>query len=124
MSVSGRYSLAFDTLIRHVFSTNFLSKNPRFKELEEKLKTCQEQYKIDVQAAGCACRMTPEWAKPCIISVLEILERARTDDHDTARKFIRFVTRKKDDDDVDGLGVSIFVADKKYDITIIKQGES
>lgn len=118
MGVTGRYSLSHDTFMRHIFSPEFMAKNATFEPLKELFANCQAAYKSELGKAGCSCRMTPAWAQPCVSRVIEMLEDAKKNDHDTIRRFVRFISRKPDDVDIDGLGINISVGDKKYDICI------
>ena len=120
MGVSGRFSVSFDTMTRYIFSDEFLTKNPAFEALKDKFAECKNTYQQELEKAGCACRMTSDWAKNCVSGVINILEAAKTNDHDTIRKFVRFVGRKGDEDDVDGLGVTLIIGANRHDISIVK----
>lgn len=120
MGISGRYSLSLDTFVRHIFTENFLSAVPVFETLRNDFAQCQEAYKQELDKAGCSCRMTNNWAKTCADKAIELLENAKTGDLDTVRRFIRFIGRKDDNVDVDGLGVNIIIGDKRYDICVPK----
>lgn len=53
--------------------------------------------------------------------VLPALEQANKTNHNMIRNFVRFVSRKPDDVDIDGLGVNVIYKDKTYSIFIDKE---
>lgn len=121
MGVCGRFSVSFDTLTRYLFSNDFLDRNPRFESLRDTFAHCKATYQQELDKAGCSCRMTTGWAKTCVEQVILILEDAKINDHDTVRRFIRFVGKRSDNEDVDQLGVNILIGNERYDITVVKQ---
>jgi hypothetical protein len=118
MGVSGKFSISHDTLARSIFSEAFLTKNPDFEFLREEFKQCQQNYKDEVKKQGCSCRVDNSWSAPCLVKVLDTLETGNKTNHDMIRRFVRFISRKEDDADVDGLGVNIIYGEKTYAIMI------
>jgi hypothetical protein len=116
MGTTGRFSISHDTLARFVFLPEFLTQNPSFDFMRDDIERCRSAYQEEVKKKGCSCRVDNSWAAPCLSLLLTTLERANKTDHETVRKFIRFVGRKSDDVDVDGLGVNIIYGDKTYTI--------
>lgn len=120
MGVSGRFSLSHDTLARSIFQDEFLEKNPDLEFMREPIVQCRQTYQDEVKRKGCSCRVDNSWSSPCMSLLLPALEQANKTNHDMVRRFVRYVSRKPDDADVDGLGVNIIYGDKTYSIFIDK----
>lgn len=118
MGTTGRFSLSHDTLARSIFTDEFLVKNPDFESLRDNIAQCRQNYQDEVKKKGCSCRVDNSWSEPCLAVILPMLEQANKTNHDMVRRFVRFVGRKSDDVDVDGLGVNIVYGDKTYSIFI------
>jgi len=121
MGITGRFSLSHDTLARAVFTDEFLAKNHAFEFMRGDIQQCRDAYQEEVKKKGCSCRVDHSWAAPCLTLLLSTLETANKTNHDMVRNFIRFISRKQDDIDVDGLGVNIIYGDKTYTILIDKE---
>lgn len=118
MTITGRFSLSHDSLARSVFSPEFLTKNPDFEYLRGDIEQCRQNYQDEVKKKGCACRVDSSWAAPCLSLILPALAAACKTNHDMIRRFIRFVAKKPEDINIDGLGVNVVYGDKIYDIAI------
>lgn len=118
MGVSGRFSLSHDTLARSIFQDEFLEKNPDLEFMREPIAQCRQTYQDEVKRKGCSCRVDNSWSMPCMSLLLPALEQANKTNHDMVRRFVRYVSRKPDDADVDGLGVNVIYGDKTYSIFI------
>lgn len=118
MSTTGKFSLSHDTLARAVFTDEFLVKNPDFESLRENIAQCRQNYQDEVKRKGCSCRVNNAWSEPCLALILPMLEQANKTNHNMVRQFVRFIARKPDDVDIDGLGVNIMYGDKTYTIFI------
>jgi hypothetical protein len=117
MGTTSRFSISRDTLIRHAFEDNFFVKVPELIAFKEMFANCKETYKKELEQKGCTCRMTTEWAKPCVLPMMEQVEAAKKTNHALVRNFIRCIGRYSEDADVDHVGVSI-IYDKTYDIFV------
>lgn len=120
MSVTGKFSLSHDTLARTIFTDEFLTKNPDFEVFRADIEKCRQNYQDEVKQKGCSCRVDNSWSTPCLSMILPALEQANKTNHDMVRRFVRFVSRKPDTIDIDGLGVNIVYGDKTYSIFIDK----
>lgn len=121
MGVTGRFSLSHDTLARSIFNDDFLTKNPDFEFMRENIAQCRQTYHDEVKRRGCSCRVDSSWSEPCLSIILPALEQANKTNHDMVRRFVRFVSHKPDDVDIDGLGVNVIYGGKTYSIFIDKE---
>ena len=121
MGITGRFSLSHDTLARAVFTDEFLTKNPAFEFMRGDINQCRNTYQEEVKKKGCSCRVDNSWSAPCLSLLLSTLETANKTNHDMVRGFIRFISRKPDDAEIDGLGVNVVYGDKTYTIFIDKE---
>lgn len=120
MGVTGRFSLSHDTLARSIFNDDFLTKNPDFEFMRDNIAHCRQTYNDEVKRKGCSCRVDNSWSEPCLSLILPTLEQANKTNHDMVRRFVRFVSRKPEDVDIDGLGVNIIYNGKTYSIFVDK----
>jgi hypothetical protein len=120
MATTSRFSIGRDTLIRLVFEDNFFDKVPALADLKDNFAKCRETYKTEVEKKGCSCRVSSEWAKECLLQMLERVEAAKKTDHNFIRDFIRFIGKYSEGAEVDHVGVSILY-DKTYDIFVDKE---
>lgn len=118
MGITGKFAVSHDTLARSIFTDEFLEKNPALEFLRSELEQCRVNYNEEVKKKGCSCRVDSSWAAPCMTRVLDTLEQANKNNHDMVRQFVRFISRKPPDIDIDGLGVNIAYGDKTYTIMI------
>lgn len=121
MATTGRFSISHDTLARAIFNDEFLKTNPDFESIRETLEQCKQTYQDEVKKQGCSCRVDGSWSAPCLNLMLPMLEQASKTNHDMVRRFVRFVSKKPPEVDIDGLGVNILYGDKTYSIFIDKE---
>jgi len=117
-TITGRFSISHDTLARSLFADDFLTKNPDFEIFKPDFEQCKNTYNDEVKKKGCSCRVDSSWATPCLDKVLATLDAATRQNHDLIRRFIRFISKRPDEYDVDGLAVNIIYADKMYNIFV------
>jgi hypothetical protein len=124
MGLTGKFSLSHDTLARSIFTDEFLKKNPDFEFMRTAMEQCKQTYSDEIKKKGCSCRVDGSWSEPCLSVVLPALEQANKTNHTMVRNFVRFVARKPDDVDIDGLGVNVIYKDKTYSIFVDTEEEA
>lgn len=117
MSITSRFSVGRDTLVRYIFADNFFEKVPQLADLKELFEGCKTAYKEEAAKKGCSCRVTSAWAKDCLDTLMPILEVSKRDEHELIRNFIRCVGGYSADADVDQVGITILY-DTPYDIFV------
>ena len=92
--------------------------------MRDQIAQCRGAYDEEVKKKGCSCRVDSRWSEPCLDVILSTLEQANKTNHEMVRRFVRFVSHKPDEVDVDGLGVNVIYRDKTYSIFIDKETET